>query len=434
MTESMSTKERISALMDGELPREECAELLRALREEPRALRDLARYQLIREVLREADRWPVRTGAPVRGAHGQRTEGTARVLRLRRVRGGAAASGSGKAGSAGTPGGAFRLTPVWIGSIAASVAVVALLVTGYPEPGPKREAGSVTGQTALPGAGAPGGRILTGLLPARGAGPFPDSGVAGSEPQRGKDPAPGAWADSSRLAERGSLPARTYSPVPTTRWLPAGRLGEAAMPGEVVSWQGRPAGQPPDLWRALPGADGQVHDPRGSGSDLIPEAGVVGSGERLVSWGRSAGQGPGRARSLHDDAPRNPSVWANPRERLRHFRDTGDAALYTCGFFADHLETRGVSEDSFISMGGRAYRAASTLCPRRGMVYDELASGFERMVVLLDEVREETVLKTPQDIVRLYDKWRRTGSPKVAARLHQAGVFPTVPRPDVVKH
>ncbi len=124
----------------------------------------------------------------------------------------------------------------------------------------------------------------------------------------------------------------------------------------------------------------------------------------------------------------------DPRDRLRHFRDTGDAALYTCGFFADHLETRGMSEDYFIGMGGRAYRAASTLCPRRGRVYDELATGFERMVLLLDEVREETVLRTPQDIVRLYDKWRRTGSPKVAARLHQAGVFPTVPRPDAVKH
>ncbi len=124
----------------------------------------------------------------------------------------------------------------------------------------------------------------------------------------------------------------------------------------------------------------------------------------------------------------------DPRERLRRFRDTGDAALYTCGFFADHLETRGVSEAYFIGMGGRAYRAASTLCARRAGVYDELASGFERMVALLDEVREETVLKTPQDIVRLYDKWRRTGSSKIAARLHEAGVFPTVPRPDVVTH
>ncbi len=124
----------------------------------------------------------------------------------------------------------------------------------------------------------------------------------------------------------------------------------------------------------------------------------------------------------------------DPRERLERLRDTGDAALYTCGFFADHLEGRGVSEDYFIGMGGRAYRAASTLSVRRRAIFCELAERFDRMVVLLDEVREETVLKTPQDIVRLYDKWRRTGSPKVAARLHQAGVFPTVPRPKAEYH
>ncbi|MEM9074862.1 MAG: hypothetical protein AAGE52_40570 [Myxococcota bacterium] len=118
----------------------------------------------------------------------------------------------------------------------------------------------------------------------------------------------------------------------------------------------------------------------------------------------------------------------DPREKLRQLRSTGDAALYTCGFFADHVSERGISADYFVTMGGRAYRAASELCPHRGHTYGELAEGFRELVVLLDEVREETVLRTPQDIVRLYDKWRRTQSPKLAARLHAAGVFPTVPK------
>lgn len=118
----------------------------------------------------------------------------------------------------------------------------------------------------------------------------------------------------------------------------------------------------------------------------------------------------------------------DPRERLRSFRETGDAALYTCGFFPDHLDRRGMSPDYFASVGGRAYRAASELDPKQSCTFGELAEGFLDFAQVLEEVREETVLRTPQDIVKLYDRWRRTRSPKLAERLHAAGVFPTVPK------
>lgn len=120
------------------------------------------------------------------------------------------------------------------------------------------------------------------------------------------------------------------------------------------------------------------------------------------------------------------------RERLRSYRDAGDAALYTCGFFPEHLDRRGMSQDYYVAMGGRAYRAASELDPRHGETFIELASGFSDFTLVLEEVREETVLRTPQDIVKLYDRWRRTRSPKLAARLHAAGVFPQVPKGEAV--
>ncbi|MCZ7687217.1 MAG: hypothetical protein M5U28_54170 [Sandaracinaceae bacterium] len=34
-------------------------------------------------------------------------------------------------------------------------------------------------------------------------------------------------------------------------------------------------------------------------------------------------------------------------------------------------------------------------------------------------------MRTPQDIVKLYDRWRRTRSPRLAERLRAEGVFPT---------
>jgi len=57
-------------------------------------------------------------------------------------------------------------------------------------------------------------------------------------------------------------------------------------------------------------------------------------------------------------------------------------------------------------------------------VYRELAALFAPITRVLDDVRESTALRTPQDIVRLYDKWRRTGSPRIAARLSAEGVYP----------
>jgi len=110
-------------------------------------------------------------------------------------------------------------------------------------------------------------------------------------------------------------------------------------------------------------------------------------------------------------------------ERFRRFREVGDTALYVCGFFSDRIEARGVSRDYVVRMGGRAYGAASDIA-QYGAVYEELATKFDPFARVLDDVREMTVMRTPQEIVRLYERWRRTRSPLLAERLHAEGVFP----------
>jgi hypothetical protein len=121
---------------------------------------------------------------------------------------------------------------------------------------------------------------------------------------------------------------------------------------------------------------------------------------------------------------------ASGAERLALYRALGDEALCLSGFFADHLERRGISHGYVCSMGGGAYESASVLAIQapsqaiRTTVYRDLAASFERYAEVLDDVRESTALRTPQDIVRLYDKWRRTGSPRIAERLSEAGVYP----------
>lgn len=114
-------------------------------------------------------------------------------------------------------------------------------------------------------------------------------------------------------------------------------------------------------------------------------------------------------------------------ERLERFREAGDRALVLSGFFAERLEHRGIARDYVVALGGRAFHGAHEAARRRhqpAQVYVELAGAFGQWASVLDEVRELTVLKTPQDIVRLYDRFRRTRSPEVAARLVREGVFP----------
>jgi hypothetical protein len=120
-------------------------------------------------------------------------------------------------------------------------------------------------------------------------------------------------------------------------------------------------------------------------------------------------------------------------ERLRRFRGLGDAALYVSGFFADHLERRGITPDYAGAMGGRAYRSASALVrlapPRDAVlapVYDELADKFGAYVDVLGDVREAATPRTPQDIVRLYEKWKRSRSPALAEELRSVGLFPVI--------
>jgi hypothetical protein len=108
-------------------------------------------------------------------------------------------------------------------------------------------------------------------------------------------------------------------------------------------------------------------------------------------------------------------------ESFRRFRALGDNALYISGFFSDHLDRRGVSRGYVVAMGGRAYVAASSF---GGDLFEELAESFDTLAQVLDEVRETTSLRTPQDIVRLYERWRRTKSPALAERLEAEGVFP----------
>jgi hypothetical protein len=106
-------------------------------------------------------------------------------------------------------------------------------------------------------------------------------------------------------------------------------------------------------------------------------------------------------------------------------REIGDVSLFISGFFADSLNRKVIDVDYYISIGGCAYTALSrvetdTFSP----VFAELAEKFVEFVDVLGEVSERTSCASNADLLRLYEKWLRTGSRRSGQLLVERGVMP----------
>jgi hypothetical protein len=124
---------------------------------------------------------------------------------------------------------------------------------------------------------------------------------------------------------------------------------------------------------------------------------------------------------------------ASGRERFERLQALGDGVLYVSGFFADHLETRGVKIDYVHGVGVRAYDGASAMLRRVAPagqssvpdLFSELARNFVTFAQLLKRVAEVALARsarTPQSTLDLYQRWLRTGSPVFADALASRGV------------
>jgi hypothetical protein len=130
---------------------------------------------------------------------------------------------------------------------------------------------------------------------------------------------------------------------------------------------------------------------------------------------------------LLDEALRAPG-----QERFERLRVLGDGVLYVSGFFAPHLETRGVEVRYVTSLGARAYDNAGKML--RGAASDagpdlffELAENFERFAELLSSVAEQLSLAAAPSSVsmlKLYERWLKTGSETLGTELLERGVLP----------
>jgi hypothetical protein len=121
------------------------------------------------------------------------------------------------------------------------------------------------------------------------------------------------------------------------------------------------------------------------------------------------------------------AMQAPPARRFQTLRQVGDYSLYVTGFFGDSISRTVNDEKYFIDLGAGAYRGAASSLTRGGSdnpfrtLLVHLGDRFVELVDLLNDLSERCFCRE-QDVLRLYDRFTATGSPRVAARLAGLGV------------
>jgi hypothetical protein len=121
---------------------------------------------------------------------------------------------------------------------------------------------------------------------------------------------------------------------------------------------------------------------------------------------------------------------SSSQQRDEALRRLGDVSLFVAGFFAQSFARKLIDIDYHIAMGGRAYGtlADNLRGSLRGQafaaIFLELAQKFQRLVDVLNEVAEMAHTHSDKDILRLYEIWLKTGSPRAFSILQRLGVAP----------
>ena len=106
-------------------------------------------------------------------------------------------------------------------------------------------------------------------------------------------------------------------------------------------------------------------------------------------------------------------------------RSVGDTSLFISGFFSDSLNRSLVDVDYYIQLGRRAYGSlAQQGDDSFGDAFEELAVKFHAFVDVLAEVSERSALTSNADLLRLYERWLRTGSRRSGDLLARKGIVP----------
>lgn len=113
-------------------------------------------------------------------------------------------------------------------------------------------------------------------------------------------------------------------------------------------------------------------------------------------------------------------------QSLPLLKEIGDFSLFISGFFPDSMNRKLIDIDYYMAMGGVAYLTLSNVCREEPLqsLYKDLHLRFGTYVDILGEVSDKVFSQTNRDLLRLYEKWLKTRSHRIARMLKQEGLIP----------
>lgn len=118
----------------------------------------------------------------------------------------------------------------------------------------------------------------------------------------------------------------------------------------------------------------------------------------------------------------------SPKNR-EMMRVVADRSLYLTGFFADSLNRKVVDIDYYVEIGSAAYLNLSswTTDDSLSFVFQTFSKRFLDFVEVLNYISEKSLVQSDQNVLRLYDRYLRTGSDLAREKLTELGVV-TLPK------
>lgn len=115
-------------------------------------------------------------------------------------------------------------------------------------------------------------------------------------------------------------------------------------------------------------------------------------------------------------------------QRIEILKKLADRSLYISGFFGDSLNRKVVDIDYYANMGGAAYASLAQYSKEDSVakVYGIFSKQFMDFVDVLTVISHGSLVKSNESILRLYDRYMRTGSELAKEKLEEMGVL-TVP-------
>jgi hypothetical protein len=110
-------------------------------------------------------------------------------------------------------------------------------------------------------------------------------------------------------------------------------------------------------------------------------------------------------------------------------RLVADRALYLTGFFSDYFQRKIVDIDYYVEIGSAAYSNLSVWTKEDTLsaVYSTFSKRFHDYVEVLNYISEKSLIQSDQNVLRLYDRYLRTGSDLAREKLTELGVV-TLPK------